>query len=509
LVCGLPNIELSENALQGRSGVLSARGIIASKLPSASMQYLLGSRLFIDSGQHQVKFYPDDLLPFLAAKRLSGLVKSPDHAQLLLDNFCWKAPTGECGVYRELLALAGWLSVFSAHCRKVLLEIEPQAVAFFGDLRNPVVSLQEATIALERSFKRLVEDGDSLGRRYFTLTTENYWQVMKTGIGPVLVRLYQQYGADINARDVLLDIAANAKSKIFRETVLDEVGRDYDKLLADQLGLNYILGLGVQNDFDSIAVALLKQPALSENLISTVVSQIAWRSLSAKTISFLLIQQFGRGRGGYSLDWAVTGIVAENASDSELYSLIRSLTLHLINRGIKYGQTPEEFRSDQKFVELVLNLLAVLMWRSSVSLTKTVFLCHVLNRFMVNTHSGNVDLRQLRSALNGNKVVRLAFLKGLISTTDGTSAGIEEVVFAYHSLYQLVEDDELELNEPGFTEIVERRKAFALNQKKTPFPGRSKQIVVDKSVKQELVAKLEGGFKLEVQPCVRAIVSEP
>jgi hypothetical protein len=56
------------------------------------------------------------------------------------------------------------------HCRKELLSVEPQAVAFFGDLRHPEVPLHEASSALERSIRRLVTDGDSLGRSFYTLT---------------------------------------------------------------------------------------------------------------------------------------------------------------------------------------------------------------------------------------------------------------------------------------------------------------------------------------------------
>ncbi|MFZ6776991.1 hypothetical protein ACO0LD_09150 [Undibacterium sp. Ji83W] len=492
MVCGLPNIELSDAALQFQPGVLSARPILAPMLREASLKYLLGSRFFIDAGQQQVKLYPDELFPFLAAKRLAGLVKSPNHARLLLDNFSWKAPTGECGVNREFLTLAGWLSVFSTHCRKVLLDTEPQAVAFFGDLRYPGVSMHDATTALERSIKRLVDDGDSLGRRHFTLTTENYWQGMKPGLAPVLERLYQKYSSDISARDALLDIAGNAASDIFRDTVLDAAGQDYEKLLVDQLGLNYILSLGQQHDFDALATVLLKQPALPEDRIATVVSHIAWRSLNAKTIALLVVQQFERGRGGYSLDWALTSMVAENASEVELYSLIRSLTVHLINREIKRGRSSEEFRSDQKFVELVLDLLAVLVERSSVSVTKTVRLCLVVNRFMVKNYSGSADLAQLNNSLRGNKVVRLAFLRSLVHLTDKTSAGIMDGVFQYHSLYPLVDGDELELNEPNFTQLVERWKKSAENQRHKPGSARRKEQLVDENSRRVMVENLEG-----------------
>jgi hypothetical protein len=464
MVCGLPNIELSEVAFQFQPGVLSARPVLAHLLRESSLKYLLGSRVFIDAGQHQVKFYPDDLLPFLAAKRLAGLVKSPEHAQRLLTNFSWKSVTGECGVYRELLTLAGWLSVYSSHCRKVLLEIEPQAVAFFGDLRNPSISLHEATMALERAIERLVVGGDSIGRRHFTLTAENYWQVTKAGITPVLEGLYQKYGADINARDVLFEIAGHATSEIFRDVVLDGVGWDYEKLLSDQLGLRYILELGRQDDSDGLAAALFTQPQLSEDRVATVIGQVAWRSLDAKGITQLVVQQFERSRGGYSLDWVITGTVAENAGDVELYRLVRTLMLHLLNRKIRRGRTSEEFRSDQKYLELVLDVLAAFIGRLSVSISKTVALSLVMDRFM-KSHYLNADFEKLHSALRGNRAVRLALLKALVASTDKTSNGIMEGVFMNHSFYPYVEGDEFELSEPGFTASVGTRKK---NSKKPP-----------------------------------------
>jgi len=491
LVCGLPNIELSEEALQWQPGVLSARPLVARLLRGPSLTYLLGSRLFIDSGHHQVKLYPDDLLPFLAAKRIAALVASPEHAQRLLNNFSWKAPTGECGVYRELLALAGWLSVFSTHCRKVLLEIEPQAVAFFGDLRNPNISLYDATIALERSMKRLVEDGDSLGRRYFTLTAENYWQVMKDGIAPVLTGLYQTFGFDINAKDALLDIASNTTSELFRDTVLDALGRDYEKLLGDQLGLSYILELGRQDDFDALAVALLRHPELPEDRVSMVIGRLAWRSLRAKDIASLVVQQFERGREGYSLDWALTGVVAENASDFELHQLVKTFIVNLIGRKIKRGRTSEEYRSDQKFVELVLDLLAAFIERPSVNVTRSVQLCLVLNRYMVKNHYGSADVDQLRSALRENKTVRLAFLRSLISPTDKTLTGIMEGVFLHHSLYSLVDGDEIELNEPGFTQLVEQWRSNAKKLHHNAAPIRRRPQPIDSHSKQLLGESLK------------------
>ncbi|MFO1369090.1 MAG: hypothetical protein U1F46_08840 [Marinagarivorans sp.] len=230
VLCQLPNIEISSEALNYQANVLSARPILATYLTEHAIHYLLGSRLFIDSGRHQVKLYPDLLLPFLAAKYLADLVRSPAHATSLLRNFTWRASTGECGVHRSMLPLAGWLSVFSSHCRHELLRIDPQAVAFFGDLRNPNVPLADAKRAIKGAIERLVISGDSIGRGCYFLTSDNYWQAYKPGVESVLKDKFERYNVNWSAKNALLYIAICAKSDVFRINVLEELKSSADPL---------------------------------------------------------------------------------------------------------------------------------------------------------------------------------------------------------------------------------------------------------------------------------------
>ena len=106
-VCQLPNIEVPQEKLGVADGVLSARLIASSLLSEATLHQLLTSQLFIDVGHHQVKLYPDELPPFLAAERLSGLVQSAEQAHRLVETFSWRSPTGEHGVYRRFLPTHG------------------------------------------------------------------------------------------------------------------------------------------------------------------------------------------------------------------------------------------------------------------------------------------------------------------------------------------------------------------------------------------------------------------
>jgi hypothetical protein len=491
-VCQLPNIEISSKVLRYRDGVLSARPLIASVLSEDSLAYLLGSRLFIDSAEHQVKLYPDELLPFLAAKRLAGLVKSPEHARRLLAYFTWRATTGECGVHRPLLPLAGWLSVLNSHCRQQLLTVEPQAVAFFGDLRHPQVQLHEAAMALERSIERLVADGDSLGRAFYTLTAENYWQAAKPGIVTTLQRLFRKYAGDWHARDALLDIASYGRLEVLRDAVLDAHGHDYSKLLDERLDLSYILALGRNEDFQALAAALKAKSELSESQVARVLGELAWKALDAKSIAAIAAAHFGGGRESFYIDWALTGSVAAEASDADLYNLTRSFLLRLVNTNVRKGRSAERYRAHEKFVELVSDLLALLIERRAVHATRAAKLCLVLNRHMNQHQHGSADVAKLRAALEANKDVRLAFLRGLIYPTDKTADSIHRSVFWYHSIYQHVADDESELGEPGFTELIKRFKEAAAKPTAIQTRRREHGFVIDEKSKATLMSVRDG-----------------
>ncbi|MFC1750165.1 hypothetical protein ACFL2V_15300, partial [Pseudomonadota bacterium] len=495
VVCQLPNIELSIKALRYRDGVLSARPIIASLLSEQSLAYLLGSRLFIDSGQHQVKIYPDELLPFLAAKRLASLIKSPEHARRLLANFSWRSTTGECGVYQALLPLAGWLSVFSVHCRKELLNIEPQAVAFFGDMRNPQIQLDEASIALERTIERIVSTGDSLGRAYYTLTGENYWQAAKPGIEPVLKTLFVKYGSDWQARNALLHIARHAHLDVFRDTVLDTHNWNYSKLLNEvdkNDDLYYILSLGKKDDYLALSTALHDNPELSESCTADLVKHLAWKTLDARAIAEITTEQFRRGRECFTISWTITHDVAADASDTDLYRLTRSFLLQLMSLRVVPGRSSEQYRSDEKFVELTMDLLALVITRSAIEPSRAAKLCLALNRLLKKHHHGNADKTKLRKALRSKQEVRLGFLRGLIQPTDKTANAISQEELWYGTLYSYVEGDEVEIDDPGFTELLlETQKNNTEKQLYKPAKRSDKKLTINEESKETLLGTLD------------------
>lgn len=492
VVCQLPNVELSQEALQFREGVLSARPIVGGLLSQDSLSYLLGSRLFIDSGHHQVKVYPDELLPYLAAKRLAAQVQSPEDAARLLANFTWSASTGECGVHRVYLPLAGWLSTQSSHCRHELLKVEPQAVAFFGDLRSPQIPLADASAALSAAIERLVDVGDVLGRSHYKLTTENFWQAGKPGIDGTLRNLFELHADDWRARDALLDIATHARLDLFREGVLKAHGGSYASLLKNSDDLHYIVSLERDDDGAALAQALVATTDVGEQVASALLTRFAWQWLDARAMAEVAARQFLRGRGAFHIDWALTREVADDAETHDLYVLTRSLLLR-VTRTFKAEKLKGSGRRlEHDFVELVMDMLALVIEQSASTTVRISRLCLVLHRLVRDFHQSTADRQKLRSALEKSTAVRRLVLRGLIAGTDKSSDGIWRAMLGYGTFVTWLDGDDAAIAEPGFTALVAELKALAAKPPPPEPPRGQRGPRLEKKAKSQLLEVVSG-----------------
>lgn len=490
-ICQLPNLELSSDALKVRDGVLSCRPLVGSLLSEKSLSYLLGSRMFIDSGQHQVKLYPDQLLPYLAAKHLHALAQSPDDARRLISALSWRSATGECGVHRAYLALAGWLATFNVHCRHELLKLDPQAVAFFGDLRSPLVSLADASTALKESFVRLETLGDSLGRNHFTLTAENYWQAAKAGIEPTLLELYERFGSDRRARIALLNIATHARLEILRAKVLEEHENDYQRLLTDSAQLMYLMSLNRDDDVQALATATKGCPYLEERTLRLLLSGLSWRAFDAETIADLAAKQYLRNGGGFMLNWVLTHEIADSASPDQLVTLAEALLFRMVkhleaNRGT-HSQRYE------KFAEVVQELIAFVVRNAALPVERTTALCLEYYRAHDEFHFSSAHQTELHTALKGLDAVRQSLLRAVIAHSDRTANGIWSTLVSFGMYSPWQDGDEEALAEPGFTELVARLRESSACNKATTRPDRVKRDrpALDDSSKETLLTQVE------------------
>ncbi|CDN61911.1 H-NS family nucleoid-associated regulatory protein [Burkholderia cenocepacia] len=489
-VCQVPNMELAADVLKVRDGVLSCRPLVGSLLSESSLTYLLGSRLFIDSGRHQVKLYPDQLLPYLAAKRLSSLVQSPEDARRLVAALSWRAATGECGVHRTYLTLAGWLSTFNVDCRLELLEVEPQAVAFFGDLRSTQIPLAQASAALKRSLERLDTCGDTLGRNHFTLTAENYWQAAKPGIEPTLLEAYDSVGSDWHARAALLDVATYARLEVFRNKVLSEHGNDYARLLGHSAELVYLMSLERDDDAQSLADAAKTSPHLEERTLQLLLGELAWRKFDADTIANLASKQYMCNGGGFNLTWALTHDVADSASPEQLAALAEGLLCRMV-KSFDAKRYEHSERCDN-FAEAVQGVIALVVGVDSLPVERVTELCLTYYQAHGKLHFGTGEQAELRGALKMSDAVRRGLLRAVIAQSDRTPDGIWKTLVSYgiHSLWQ--DGDVAALAEPGFTELVSTLKERAAAQKSVARPQKAKRdkLELDKPSKDALLAEI-------------------
>jgi hypothetical protein len=495
-VCQLPNIEIPEEKLGVTQGVLSARLIASSLLSERALRQLLNSQLFIDVGHHQVKLYPDELLPFLGAQRLSGLVQSAEHAHKLVETFSWRSPTGEQGVYRKFLPLMGWLATLNQHCREEILERDPQAVAFFGDLRNSNMPLTVAKAALRDSIRRLAEQGDRLGRGYFNLTSENFWQAGADILKPLLQELFKEYGDKYRARDALLDIATSCRSDALRQFVLDKHGGDYRPLLLQSIDVRYLLELGLDADLAALAQAVKVEHTAGESLVSVLMTRLGWTYLSYAELAELVHRQFQLGRGGFYMSSALGAGLLDSANDLQLYAFARSLVVKVARLRDREGRDRTTCgRTDDRFVELVTEVLASLSSRTSFTKHRRVaLLCLVLQRVICDANFGSADISELRSSLQENAPVRRCLLRLIVRHAGQDSGRLWRGVYGYGSMCPVSVTDVQALGLESLTSIFDEREAIQAAHRAKPEPApqtREKRFKLGLKVKKELLDMLE------------------
>ena len=496
-VCQLPNIELTDDVLVVTDGVLSARKIAGDMLPEKILRQLLNTELFIDADLNQVKLYPDEISPFLGAQRLASLIQSPEQARKLVEHFSWQAPTGEQGVYRQYLPLMGWLATLNQHCREELLEREPQALAFFGDLRNSHVPLEAAKTALTDSIRRLVDQGDRLGRGMFNLTSENFWQAGPARLAPLLKQLFLKYGSHHWARDAVLDIATASRSGALRSFVLKDHCNSYMRLIGSTMDLRYVLELGQARDLAGLAKALKADDKISESIVATLMSRLGWTHLTAKELAVLVDKQFGRGRGGFNVSYAFESGLVEEASDEQLYKLCRSLVVRLARLRQREGRPARvRGRTVDQYVELVAETLAALLRRPSPSKHKrAALLCLVMQRALTDGHLGTSNTANLRQAIGENAAVRFELLSLNVRRAGKDEHKLWLAAYGYESLSELVAGDVEALNLPELTAVVrqhEERQAAHRAKKKPARVGRDERLKVSQGVKKDLLGMLDG-----------------
>jgi hypothetical protein len=492
VVCQLVNIEMPEATLAIPETALSARLIASPMLHEAGIKALLNSQLFIDAGFHQVKVYPDELAPFLAAKRLAGLVASPDQAERLLENFTWTATSGEQGVQRAFLPMLGWLATLNAHCREVIVQKDPQALAFFGDLRNLAVPTKAAQDALKESIKRLVEKGDHIGRSMFRLTSENFWQAGPDRLAGTILSLYDQYQDNYLARDVLLDIATTCKIEALREKLLKRHGSKFDLVLSDSSDVGYFLALRRPADLSALATAAVVSTSVREGVVSLLLRELGWSYFSPRDVAVMVDNQFLAGPRGFQLSYSLEKrSMLADATDDQLYQLARGLVVRMVRREV----TQKRNREDQQYVDLVATVLEALVVRTEgAQAVKVARLYLVVTRHIRDRYLQSSTIEELKSAIEANAAVRLAVLRATLERHLNDDDLLLAVVGYLRSTTYTLEDV-VQVNDAQLTRVYtewQAKSAQALARQPTPksVESRSEKLTVGPKAKRQLTKRL-------------------
>lgn len=499
-VCQLVNIEMPPATLDIPQNALSARLIATPTLNETAIMQLLNSHMCIDVGLHQVKIYPDELLPFLAAQHLATLTQSPEQAWKLIQNFTWIAPSGEQGVQREFLPMMGWLATINSHCRAVILDYDPQALAFFGDLRNNSMPLADAKQALTESVRRLVKLGDNPGRGMFSLTSENYWQAGPQCLASTIANLFDEYGEHYAAKELLIDIVTACKSDILRTKVLNQSARDYSRLLQDRSGVDYLLELGENDDLQGLAAAITSDDEVQDSLVAKLLRQLGWSHFTPLQVLQLINKQFTNEHGALRIAYLFEdsdGFLA-SGTEEQLYQLCRGLVLRVARLRAKNRHgSHNNGRSDMQYAEMTTNALVSLIGRvSTLNIQKIARLCFVLHRALTDGYFFNANTKDLRAALESNTPVRRALL-GMIAKQSGLDDAhlLYAVIGGYGSACQYQPDDIQYIGNPRLSKVYEEHLAQVAaytppQEPNTKRNSRRDSLKVNAKTKKLLIEKL-------------------
>lgn len=398
-LCERLNIDLpSEDGIPSNQ-TLAARTIVRTLLDT-ELQYLLSGDFFTDSGLQQVKMQPDDVRFYLAARHLAELVHGYEDAKKVAQVIGWTSPTGERGIFVPFIPLAGWLATLNQYFRVECMDLDPQCVAFFGDLRS--VPPIDAQAALTAAFKELVA-GNRIGRGAYSLTSENFWQAGGPALLPHLSALFTEHGANEDARELLLDIAGTVRSSVLREQALSFVGRSYPRILADGDLLEYLLVAGGPLDKARLKIAALKQKVLPERSLRLLLKHCAWTLLDADDIAKLVRPFAAASERSYMLSYAISHEIAPAAPTEQLLKLLA----HVLNlaEGISSSSVDEDldsYEQARQFADIAVELLDELLQRplKGTTLKSTASLVVRFQTKMLDSYSSpSPEIKSLRQTL--------------------------------------------------------------------------------------------------------------
>lgn len=194
------------HAAKDLDGAMSLRELLAHR-EVIYEGFVHSSPFFIDAGLQRIKWYPDELLPFLAARWLAGCIA---RSELTADEvfeqlFLQSTFTGEI-VPSPLEVTAGWLASIDVNFARRLIAVAPHAAFLYGDLGMlPLEIARDAFV----STKKALLDGKALFFRTVRLTPDDFHQAMRPELTDAVVAAFDESDGNLDLRDLLIRLVAS------------------------------------------------------------------------------------------------------------------------------------------------------------------------------------------------------------------------------------------------------------------------------------------------------------
>lgn len=187
-------------------GAMSLRELLAHR-EVVYEGFVHSSPFFIDAGLQRIKWSPDELLPFLAARWLAKRIARSELSseEVFEQLFLQSTFTGEI-VPSQLEVTAGWLASMDANFARRLIAVAPHAAFLYGDLGK--LPLEIARSAFSATKKALL-DGQALFFRTVRTTPDDFHQAMRPELTKAVVAAFDEAEGNLDALDLLIRLVTS------------------------------------------------------------------------------------------------------------------------------------------------------------------------------------------------------------------------------------------------------------------------------------------------------------
>lgn len=266
-------------------GAMSLRELLAQR-EVVYEGFVHSSPFFIDAGLQRIKWSPDELLPFLAARWLAKRIErselSSDEVFELL--FLRSTFIGEI-VPSQLEVAAGWLASMDANFARRLIAIAPHAAFLYGDLGKQPLEIARSAFA---ATKKALLDGRALFFRTVRTTPDDFHQAMRPELTNAVVAAFDEAEGNLDTLDLLIRLVTSrgvpeAVPALRKLLANPDVSEHNLPRLVDALG-----ECGNSEDIEWAVDDLFRTGRMSERVVTRAFESLLQRSTSVDRLRRLI-----------------------------------------------------------------------------------------------------------------------------------------------------------------------------------------------------------------------------